>query len=80
VDIALNWENNVPLAGVIAVSDSVADEAVQECKEKAKSICTAKVLAPMFITHGTDDDTVPINKAREKVLIIINLPVAKKAH
>ncbi len=65
----MNWENNIPLAGVIAISDSIVDEAIQECKEKSKSINNAKVLAPIFITHGSDDDTIPMQKAREKVLL-----------
>jgi predicted esterase len=71
LDIALNWENNIPLAGVIAISDSIVDEAIQECKEKSKSINNAKVMAPIFITHGSEDDTVPLERAREKKNFLI---------
>ena len=52
---------------MIGLSDSLLDEIIKMNENKIEEFSTCKFFPPIFLSHGINDDIIPIKNARDKV-------------
>jgi len=63
LDTALNWVEPELLGGLICISGSILEESTKLSKD---SLCSAKNIPPILLTHGTKDDRDLLQSAKQK--------------